>query len=194
MFNSCSSFPKGGTLDVTAHEILTNGNIKEIHQVTGGTYGGIKVDEEFVSLLKKFFGTSLVQTFRTNYPAEWLEMMNEFEMKKRGRRAFEGETTRIRIPRAFATLVSEYREPDLVRRFASSCTTDDVQFIRNEYFCLGPAAMRKLFQPVINGIVNHLNNLLQYPVLQGLQFFFLVGGFAESEILQEAIKKKFSTR
>ncbi|KAJ7353756.1 hypothetical protein OS493_032626 [Desmophyllum pertusum] len=28
----------GGTLDVTAHEILTNGNIKEIHQVTGGPY------------------------------------------------------------------------------------------------------------------------------------------------------------
>ena len=194
LFDSCSSFPKGGTLDVTAHEIMTNGNIKEIHQVTGGPYGGIKVDEEFVSLLERFFGTAVVQTLRTNYPAEWLEMMNEFEIKKRGRRAFEGETTRIRIPRAFATLVSEYHEPGLARKFASSCTTDDVQFIRNEYFCLGPAAMRKLFQPVLNGIVNHLNNLLQYPVLKGLQFFFLVGGFAESEILQDAVKKKFSTR
>lgn len=179
---------------MTAHEILTNGNVKEIHQVTGGPYGGIKVDEEFVSLLERFFGTALVQTFRTNYPAEWLEMMNEFEMKKRGRRAFEGETTRIRIPRAFASLVSEYREPNLVRRFSSSCATDDVQFIRNEYFCVSSAAMKKLFQPVLNGILNHLKNLLQYPVLQGLQFFFLVGGFAESEILQEAIKKKFSTR
>ena len=179
---------------MTAHEIMTNGNIKEIHQVTGGPYGGIKVEGEFISLLERFFGTALVQTFRTNYPAEWLEMMNEFEIKKRGRRAFEGETTRIRIPRAFATLVSEYHEPGLTRRFASSCTTDDVQFVRNEYLCLGPAAMRKLFQPVLNGIVNHLNNLLRYPVLQGLKFFFLVGGFAESEILQEAIKKKFSTR
>lgn len=179
---------------MTAHEILANGNIKEIHQVTGGPYGGTKVDEEFVSLLEKFFGTALVGTFRANNPAEWLEMMNEFEMKKRGRRAFEGETTRIRIPRAFATLVSEYGEPDLARRFVSSCSTADVQFIRNEYFCLGSAAMRKLFQPVLNGIVNHLNNLLQHPVFQGLQFFFLVGGFAESEILQEAIKKNFSRR
>lgn len=179
---------------MTAHEILANGNIKEIHQVTGGPYGGIKVDEEFVSLLERFFGNQLVQTFRTKYPAEWLEIMNEFEMKKRGRRAFEGETTRIRIPRAFATLVSEYPEPDLSRRFVRSCTTNDVQFIRNEYFCLGPAAMKKLFEPVLNGIVDHLNNLLQNPVLQGLQFFFLVGGFAESEILQETLKNKFSTR
>lgn len=117
----------------------------------------------------------------------------EFEMKKRGRRAFDGETTRIRIPRAFATLVSEQGGPDLARRFAR-CTTDDVQFIRNEYFCLGSTAMRKLFQPVLNGIVGHLSNLLQHRAFQGLQFFFLVGGFAESVILQEAIKSNFSRR
>ena len=86
-------FDKGGTLDVTAHEILMNGNIKEIHQVTGGPYGGTKVDEEFVSLLERFFGTYQVKNYRKNHPAEWLEMMNEFEMKKRGRRAYEGETT-----------------------------------------------------------------------------------------------------
>lgn len=179
---------------MTAHEILANGNIKEIHQVTGGAYGGTKVDEEFVSLLERFFGTALVGTFRANYPAEWLVMMNEFEMKKRGRRAFEGETTRIRIPRTFATLVSERGVPGLAGRFASSCTTDDVRFIRNEYFCLGSAAMKKLFQPVLNGIVKHLNRLLQHRHLQGLKFFFLVGGFAESALLQEAIKRNVNTR
>ena len=48
-------FSIGGTLDVTALEIL---------------YGGTKVDEEFVSLLKKFFGTNVVEIFRTKYPGE----------------------------------------------------------------------------------------------------------------------------
>ena len=187
-------FNKGGTLDVTAHEISTNGNIKEIHQVTGGPYGGTNVDKEFVSLLERFFGTYQVKSFRENHPAEWLEMMNEFEMKKRGRRAYEGETTRIRLPRTFTALVSEQGGPDLARRFASSCTTDDVQFVRNEYFCIGPATMKKLFEPVLKGIVKHLNNLLKHRELRGLQFFFLVGGFAESAILQDAIKKNFDRR
>ncbi|XP_022802762.1 heat shock 70 kDa protein 12A-like isoform X1 [Stylophora pistillata] len=184
----------GGTLDVTAHEILNNGNIKEIHQVTGGPYGGTKVDEEFVCLLESFFGTSQVKNFRDNYPAEWLEMMNEFEMKKRGRRAYEGEATRIRLPRTFTALVSEQGGPYLARRFASSCRTDDVQFVRNEYFCIGPAAMKKLFEPVLNEIVKHLNNLLKHRMLRKLQFFFLVGGFAESAILQDAIKQNFGRR
>ena len=187
-------FCKGGTLDVTAHEILKNWDIKEIHQVSGGPFGGTKVNEEFVSLLERFFGTALVGTFRENYPAEWLEMMNEFEMKKRGRRAHEGETTRIRIPRTFTALISEHGAPDLARRFTSSCRIDDVQFIRNEYLCLGPKAMKKLFEPVLNGIVKHLNNLLKHRVFHGLQFFFLVGGFAESAILQESMRRNFNRR
>lgn len=37
----------GGTLDVTVHEIDDEGGTKEIYQVTGGPYGGIKVNEQF---------------------------------------------------------------------------------------------------------------------------------------------------
>ena len=184
----------GGTLDVTAHEILTNGNIKEIRQVTGGPHGGTNVDEQFVSLLKKFFGANVVEIFRAKYPGEWLELMNEFEMKKRGRRASEGETTRIRLSRTFTSLVSEYGGHDLAERFASSCVVDDVKFVRNEYFCLGSMAMKKLFDPVIKGIVEHLRNLLKRRALRGVEFVFLVRGFAESVLLQDAIKKQFSSQ
>jgi len=178
----------GGTLDVTAHEILPNGNIKEIYQVTGGPYGGTKVDEEFVSLLKRFFGISVVETFCMNCPGDWLEMMNEFEMKKRGERAFKGEVTRLRLPRAFTTLISDQGGPAVTRGLS------DVRFMRNEYLCLESTAMKLLFQPVLKGIVNHLTGLLQNRLLQGLQFFFLVGGFAQSALLHEAIKAKFSNR
>ena len=167
---------------------MPNGNIKEISQVTGGPYGGTKVDEEFVSLLQKFFGTSVVKTFRDSYPGEWLEMMNEFEMKKRGRRAFEGEATRLRLPRSFTELIADHG------RLALAAEYGDVRFVRNEYFCLGSAAMKKLFEPVLNGILNHLTNLLQSRSFQGIQFFFLVGGFAQSLLLQEAIKRAFSSR
>lgn len=59
-----------------------NGNIKEIYQVIGGFYGGIKVDEEFMFLFERFFGIYQVKNFCENYLVEWLEMMNEFEMKK----------------------------------------------------------------------------------------------------------------
>ena len=152
------------------------------------------MNDQFVSLLEGFFGTTTVETFRAENPADWLDLMNEFELKKRGRRAYEGDTTRIRLPRSFTVLISEHGGPDLAGRFARSCRTDDVQFVRNEYLCLGPSAMKKLFEPVLNGIIKHLTQLLKDPALKELQFFFLVGGFAESFILQETIKKKFDRR
>ena len=86
-------------------------------------------------------------------------------------------------------MVSEYGGHDLAERFASSCAVDDVKFIRNEYFCLGSMAMRKLFDPVIKGIVKHLKNLLKSRALNRVEFFFLVRGFADCVLFQEAIKK-----
>ena len=162
--------------------------------MTGGPYGGTKVDEEFTYLLGRFFGTTIVEMFRTDYPGEWLELMKDFEMKKRGRRALEGETTRIRLPGSFTKLVSEHGGRDLAERFGTLCAVDDVKYVRNEYFCLGSTTMKKLFDPVIKGIVGHLKNLLKGRALKGVEFFFLVGGFAESFLLQEAIKKQFSNR
>ena len=54
--------------------------------------------------------------------------------------------------------------------------------------------MRKLFDPVIKGIVKHLKNLLKSRALNRVEFFFLVEGFADCVLFQEAIKKQFSSQ
>jgi len=184
----------GGTLDVTAHEILDDGNIKEICQVTGGAYGGIYVDEKFQKLLENLFGTPKINEYRIKFPAEWLRLMNDFEMKKRGRRAFDEKITRITLPRNFLQMVSGPSAPDLATRLAKSCNLDDVEIYNDEYLCLGPKAMKSLFDPVINGIIRHMRGLLSKPALKNVNYAFMVGGFAESIILQEAVKVAFSPR
>lgn len=54
--------------------------------------------------------------------------------------------------------------------------------------------MKQLFQPVVNGIVSHMTGLFRKPALRNISHLFMVGGFAESVILQEAIKNAFSSR
>ena len=160
--------------------------------MTGGAYGGIFVDEKFVSLLETLFGIPAVKDFRLRYPAEWLEMMNDFEMKKRGRRAFEGKETRITLPPKFLQTVSG--TSGVGEDLASSFSLCDVKIRNNQYFCLGPTAMKQIFQPVISGIVSHMENVLNRPELNNVSCLFMVGGFAESVILQEAIKTAFRSR
>ena len=176
-------------MDVTAHDILVDGTITEIYQVTGGAYGGIYVDNNFVSLLENLFGIPTVKEFRLKYPADWLRMMNDFEMKKRGRRAFDDKTTRIVLPRKFIEMIDSIK--DLTKRLKKSCNLHDVEILNNEYLCLGPKTMKKLFDPVVNGIVSHMKGLFDRPALKNVSCLFMVGGFAESVILQEAIKTAF---
>lgn len=184
----------GGTLDVTAHEILDNGNMKEIYQVTGGAYGGIYVDEKFERLLENLFGIPKVKEYRIKFPAEWLRLMNDFEMKKRGRRAFDDKITRITLPRNFLKMVSGPSASDLATRLSKSCNLHDVEIYNDEYLCLGPKAMKSLFDPVVNGIIRHMRQLLSKPALKNVSCLFMVGGFAESVILQEAVKAAFRSK
>lgn len=184
----------GGTLDVTVHEVLTDGTLKEVYQVTGGPYGGIYVDQKFEHLLENLVGRETIRKFRIDYPADWLRMMNEFEVKKRGKRAFEGKPTRITLPRSFLNQMSKTGKSDIAGRLAMSCNIEDVEIYNDEFLCLGPTAMKSLFYPVVSGIVGHIEGLLRKPELQNLTCLFMVGAFAESMILQEAMKKAFSMK
>ena len=168
--------------------------MKEICQVTGGAYGGIYVDEKFKKLLENLFGVLKVSRYCMKFPVEWLRLMNDFEMKKRGRRAFDDKITRITLPRNFLQMVSEPSASDLATRLAKSCNLHDVEIYNDEYLCLGPKAMRSLFDPVVDGIIRHMRDLLSKPALRNVSCVFMVGGFAESVILQEAVKTAFRSR
>ncbi|XP_060567544.1 heat shock 70 kDa protein 12A-like, partial [Ruditapes philippinarum] len=43
----------GGTIDITIHEVLRNGNLKELHKASGGAWGGTKVDAAFEAFLSE---------------------------------------------------------------------------------------------------------------------------------------------
>jgi len=50
------------------------------------------------------------------------------------------------------------------------------------------------FEPIISNITTHISNLLKKPELRRVQYMFLVGGFAESPVLQARIEKEFGKR
>ncbi|XP_020617392.1 heat shock 70 kDa protein 12A-like isoform X4 [Orbicella faveolata] len=178
----------GGTLDVTVHEIQEDGAVKEIHKVTGGPYGGIYVNHRFESLLEDLLGAKKLQTYRNQFPSDWLSLMNEFEAKKRGNRILDSSLmTNIRLPRSFVSLVNQTKSP-VMERYGEK----EVKLKNNEYLSLSSGIMKGLFTPVVKSIKKHLKTLLRKPSLSKVQTMLLVGGFAESAFLQEEIKKEFS--
>ena len=153
--------------------------------MTVGANGAIHVDHNFVTLLEDLYGQPAIKDFRLRYPKDWLELMNNFEQKKTGERASGGKVTRIRVSQKFREMAAGTS--------ASAGRAQDVE-ITNEYFCLGPNAMKQLFQPVVSGIVTHMEKVLNRPELNSVSCLFMVGGFAKSAILREAIATAFSSR
>ena len=180
-------FCSGGTLDVTVHAIQDDGNIKEIHKVTGGPYGGIKVNQQFEALLDELLDSRKLQTYRRQNPSDWLCLMNEFEGKKKGERILDSKVmTNIRLPRSFVSLANQC--------WRSRYGEKEVKLRNNEYLALSSEVMKNLFAPVIEDIKKHLRSLQRNPQLSKVKTMLLVGGFADSALLQREIKSEFSRK
>ena len=181
----------GGTLDVTVHQIQENGAIKEIHKATGGAAGGQKVNIQFRGLLDKIFTQEVIENYARHNPVDWLYLMNDFEVKKRGKRVCQGGATRIRLPNSFVSNFAIAEGWDINAVIQEHYSLAEIKVHRNEYLCLDPKVMRQLFDPVLDEIVTHLSNLFAKEELSGVKNVFLVGGFADSLLLQERIKNHF---
>lgn len=156
---------------------------------TGGPHGGIKVNQEFKSLLDKIFGAQKLSEYRKQYPSDWTSLMNDFEIKKWGRRVVEQQATTIRLPCSFLTLINDDVKMTLKRH-----ADGEIKIRNNDNLCLDSIVMRKLFQPVLGAIKAHLKALLDEPRLSKVTVMLLVGEFANSLLLQEGFKKEFSSR
>ena len=155
--------------------------------MTGGPYGGIKVNQQFQALLDEVIDAQKLQTYRKQFPSDWLCLMNEFEGKKRGERILDSKVmTNIRLPRSFVTLANQC--------WRSRYGEKDVKLKNNEYLSLSSEVMKRLFVPVIEDIKKHLRFLQRNPQLSKVKTMLLVGGFADSALLQKEIRSEFSRK
>ena len=125
---------------------------------------------------------------------DWLYLMNDFEVKKRGKRLCEGGTTRVRLPNSFVSKFSTLKGWDINAMIQEHYSLEEIKFQRNKFLCLSPKTMTQLLDPALNNIVTHLCNLFSNKELSGIGYVFLVSGFAESVLLQERIRSHFGSK
>uniref|UniRef100_A0A3B1IE07 Heat shock protein family A (Hsp70) member 12A.2 n=1 Tax=Astyanax mexicanus TaxID=7994 RepID=A0A3B1IE07_ASTMX len=78
-----SCFYLGGTIDITVHEVMEGGRLKELHKVSGNNMGGQTVDKNFREFLRKTLTEDVFDEFEEKYPTELYRLMCDFSVCKR---------------------------------------------------------------------------------------------------------------
>uniref|UniRef100_A0A8C6WXU1 Uncharacterized protein n=1 Tax=Neogobius melanostomus TaxID=47308 RepID=A0A8C6WXU1_9GOBI len=65
----------GGTIDITVHEVLEGGALKELHKASGNNKGGRLVDRKFTWCMREFFCEGLWEEYERDHPREAQEFM-----------------------------------------------------------------------------------------------------------------------
>nr|CAD7263953.1 unnamed protein product [Timema shepardi] len=214
----------GGTVDITVHELSEHlGTLRELHKATGGPCGSVApqiplstpwvsvhdvtspqgsklgslslsgVDHEFETLLQKMFGEDFILQFRLRHPAAYVELILSFEARKRSASPHRNSSYNIFPPFAFIDYFRKSQNKEVgeaVREFGR----DDVTWSSQGMLRLQPCLMLSLFRPTVDKILKHISDVLDSPRVEGIQYLFLVGGFAESQVLQHEVRKAFNER
>ena len=185
---------QGGTIDITAHEVLNDDTVRELIKANGGDWGGTSVDREYLDFIKCLIGNSVAQNIQQNAPHVFFEVCREFETSKRTIKPHSDMKFNVRIPtqlgEAYAKMFpgKDLKSKNVIltkrkKQVSISFLGDKLRF--------APKDAEDFFTESIKEINLHLRNLLGQKSARGIATVILVGGFAESPMLIHGIKSNF---
>ncbi|VDI59190.1 Hypothetical predicted protein [Mytilus galloprovincialis] len=181
----------GGTADITLHEKLPDGQLKEICRADGNDCGGTSVDNAFFQLFVKIVGAPLMNTMKLKEPGAYLDIFRAFENVKR---TIDTTTTgKVNVTFPFATfdsLCQKHLSESFDSALASSKYKGDI-IRRGDKIRFEVDLMKSLFAPTIDGIISLVKSVLEKREARKTSLIIMVGGFSECRLIQAGLRKQF---
>ncbi|OWF50355.1 Heat shock 70 kDa protein 12B [Mizuhopecten yessoensis] len=182
----------GGTVDITIRQVLEDRTLREVHQATGGAWGGMKVNANFLEFISELIGINELTELRLNYKADYLDLERSIEMKKRHLEVVIKGRILIALP---PSLKKVYKNLNKGAKLTNKLTFES-KYAGKVNIQKGHLRMKKeivagFFKPVVIKIVKHLKDLLSLPKASGLEDIILVGEF---DVIKKTLTEIFSSK
>ncbi|WAQ98267.1 HS12B-like protein, partial [Mya arenaria] len=180
----------GDTVSINVIELVGEGQLKVLN-MSGGSWGGTRVDEAFEDFMRKLVEKVVFDEFKKTYVKQFIEMQREFEVKKFClSHAKVGKET-IKFPVELMNLYKKMTNKEMgeaVQQFQGNLTWTAGKLRVN---C---NLVRGWFKDSSDDIVKHARDLFRQPAMLSCETILLVGGHAESSVLQQAFRNNFSDK
>ncbi|XP_061163955.1 heat shock 70 kDa protein 12A-like [Saccostrea echinata] len=183
----------GGTADITVHQVDNDGTLRELHRATGGAWGGTKVDAAYEQFLIDIVEEEVWAEFRSKHGGDYLDIFREFELKKRTVTCKEDMPQRvvIKVPISLRELYEKMKS----RSFKEAVENHEMYYKRissiSDKIKIDSELVKGFFRDPLDKLIEHLQKVLLVQNVRGTKTFLLVGGFAESPIVQETLRQQF---
>ncbi|XP_008402345.2 heat shock 70 kDa protein 12A-like [Poecilia reticulata] len=166
------------TIDITVHEVLDGGTLKKLHNASGNDLGGQNVDRKFKQFLREIFCDGVWDEFEQNYPSEVQKIMYFFTL-------FKKRDQDVDIPCSFNLGRLAQTKKDIEKFLegvqGASWNEGSIKISKEK--------LRSFFDESLQGIVKSLDIILRRGYRIG--YILLVGGYADSQILQRRITEEY---
>lgn len=126
----------------------------------------------------------VVDKYKMENKSDWQQMLINFEKVKRALNP-QNRSQSVNVPLSFEFIMSyQNATKNNITQLSHRGVTFANGNLRFPY-----EIMKHLFNPVVNGIVGHVKELLAKDELKHVSLVLLVGGFGESPVLQVAVKE-----
>lgn len=180
----------GGTADITVHERQSDGSLRELHKPCGGPWGGTKIDQSFLSLLIKLVGGPALKEFQDANKADDLDLHRELETKKRTISPKGTGKVTVKVPVSLVQTFERQTQEKIKDVIQQGSYVGKMNWVGDK-LRMETDVFREMFRECIDSLIDHIRDLLKCKELQGLNTLIMVGGFSESDIMQDAFRQAF---
>lgn len=173
---------------------MDDGSLEEMREASGGPWGGKSVDDEFEMYIEQIIGTESMQELKTAAFDDYLELMRNFEMKKRSVKPEKEGNIHLSVPLGLVQIVKKDKSKKSLEKaiemspYAGKVTFENWKLKwKNEDFL-------RFFESTIKKIKAHFREILYDSDMSDVETILMVGGFAECEVVQKAVKEHFKNK
>ena len=176
-------------MDFTCHEVHHDTTSKELCRPSGGSFGGTKINNVFIEVLRDIFGENILNEFKTQNIENFYYMLDRFELKKK---TFKGtDKIVLQFPLSLQRTFTDITGKTVADGVRQSPHKDEISF-RQDKMHISLSLARNMFDEAVVKIVAQTREIVDN--VGNIDMLVLVGGFSESPYLKEAMFSTFKSQ